>query len=362
MPLRALHGDRDVVAPLLHDDEWTSLKAIARLGALTLPCCGSPAKLRVSKLGLKHFYHPSASLCAAKGETEAHLLAKLEILRACLEAEYTAQTECSENDWRADILAIQGDSRVAFEVQWSRQTLEEILQRQEAYRRHGVRGCWFVRHPPRELVQYTRDHDLLARHDLPLFLLEQAEQGTFVVYLNARLYPLEEIVVALLQRRISFRAVLTSAPQQQVRIGFFPIVCWRCHRTSHVYALVEPEYGTVCGRSIYLLSTLWSDEKREFASEIRAAVQSYLLTVEGSVIQMGAIKRRYSHTTGCSYLSFGCRYCDALFGDWPLRSEEIAARFGTWAAVLDATVTLRQSVSEAVPHWCYPASGSFCQG
>ena len=72
---------------------------------LTHPCCGAPARLRISVHGLKHFYHPPGSSCATAGETMEPLLAKAVILEACVATGHTAVTEWAENCWRADVLA-----------------------------------------------------------------------------------------------------------------------------------------------------------------------------------------------------------------------------------------------------------------
>jgi len=97
------------------------------------------------------------------------------IARAGVEAGWTVAIQHVERDWRADVLAVRASQRVAFEVQWSRQTLAQTLGRQARYRRVGVRGCWFCRYPPSEL---RRDGGgaLAARQDLPLFALV-AERG-----------------------------------------------------------------------------------------------------------------------------------------------------------------------------------------
>lgn len=58
---------------------------------------------------------------------------------------YEVTTEASGVDWRADVLATKpgknGLIKLAFEVQWSPQTLEQTEERQQKYTRDGIRCC-----------------------------------------------------------------------------------------------------------------------------------------------------------------------------------------------------------------------------
>lgn len=170
MPLRAYIEDKEIVSIDLNDEEWSALKA--RLKAkeivLTLPCCGQEGFLRTSNRGLKHFVHlKSANPCDWKPESAEHLKAKVAIMEACREQGWDAIPEFSEADWRADVLAVQGGKRIAFEVQWSRQTYEETRLRQERYKASNVRGCWFFRIAPKEMSDY--DKTLVADKETPAF-------------------------------------------------------------------------------------------------------------------------------------------------------------------------------------------------
>lgn len=170
MPLRAYIEDKEIVSIDLNDEEWSALKA--RLKAkeivLTLPCCGQEGFLRTSSRGLKHFVHSkSANPCDWKPESAEHLKAKVAIMEACRKQGWNAIPEFSEADWRADVLAVQGGKRIAFEVQWSRQTYEETRLRQERYKASNVRGCWFFRIVPKEMSDY--DKTLVADKETPAF-------------------------------------------------------------------------------------------------------------------------------------------------------------------------------------------------
>jgi competence protein CoiA len=128
----------------MSDEEWLNLKA--QRPKVRLCCCDSTGYLRTSKLGTKHFVHGKDRICNWAPEKWQHLLAKTEIVRVCQQFGYDAKTEVSGSDWRADVLATKTDRgqliRLAFEVQWSPQTLEETAARQAKYQRDGIRCCW----------------------------------------------------------------------------------------------------------------------------------------------------------------------------------------------------------------------------
>ncbi|MEP7293107.1 MAG: competence protein CoiA family protein, partial [Chloroflexota bacterium] len=129
MPLRALVNGVEVIAPALSEAEWDALRDTS--ARVILPCCGSEGYLRRSAMGTAHFAHKKGAHCAVgQGETIHHLKAKSDILIACQQAGYTALPEVAGDDWRADVLAVQGSVRIAFEVQWSFLRLEAATYRQ----------------------------------------------------------------------------------------------------------------------------------------------------------------------------------------------------------------------------------------
>lgn len=150
MPLRATVNNEIVLAPFLSDDDWRTLKKRIKQEKLhvKIPCCGNSGYLRTSKRGMNHFVHKVRGDCTSGSETWQHLKAKYEIVLACREAGYDAITEAEGEGWRADVLATKGRIKIAFEIQWSPQTLETTLERQERYEKSGIRCCWFFKKPP----------------------------------------------------------------------------------------------------------------------------------------------------------------------------------------------------------------------
>ena len=74
---------------------------------------------------------------------------KSEIVLACKASGYDVSTEVVKTDWRADVLATKGHANIAFEVLLRSQSLEEIFNTQQQYDRHGIRGCWLIKHVPK---------------------------------------------------------------------------------------------------------------------------------------------------------------------------------------------------------------------
>jgi len=87
MPLKALLDGRPILAPLLGDTAWAEL--YFQRHRLVLPCCPDRVVQMRGGAGtrrIQHFSHAPSPTCQFRGETTAHLLAKVEIARACIGA------------------------------------------------------------------------------------------------------------------------------------------------------------------------------------------------------------------------------------------------------------------------------------
>jgi Competence protein CoiA-like family len=360
MPLRAFIDGHEVIAPLVREEEWQTLrrKVRSKIANVQMACCKAKGHLRISKLDTKHFVHTRGVQCDWAPETLYHLRAKQEIIEACHEAGFEARPEVSGTDWRADVLATKGNVRIAFEVQWSNQTEEETRERQLRYEKVGIRCCWFMRKPPEVLVE----EPIKA---IPVFQLSVVDDKLLQVSLNRNTWPLYEFTKSLLSKRIRYCTSATLDSVQRVTIVFYETSCWRCGNRSHMYYLDEP-YRTRCGisrDSIEGLAIKYSECPEELTTEIVAAVEKFLISDEVLGLRVGKIKRRFSRTAGRSYNSFGCPKCDAIFGEWYRRVEQLYAGYEkeNAPAIFQTEVSCRP-ISAPHTHWCFPNGSVFCDG
>ena len=337
MPLRAFVNGQEISAPMLAEVQWEALRDSG--AQVTLPCCGAEGYLRRSPLGTLHFAHKRGAHCDSSGETIHHLKAKADIVIACQRAGYSALTEVAGDDWRADVLAVQGTVRIAFEVQWSFLRLEKAIYRQERYARDGVRGCWFFRNPPPQLL---RGGDLKAEQDLPLFHLYSNADHTFSVAVNERLYEIGAVVEALLSGRIHFCKTARAAWEQHLQLTPFEISCPHCARPTRVF-YVAPHLTAHCGRKFKL-----RDHPQAFA--LRPEVLAAALPLLKGDTRLGEVTPEGFHCVSCGGLLEAQAVEMALYGTNRLASAEI----------LDLKLHLSKPIIGGAPHWCFPEDGRFC--
>lgn len=129
--------------------EWKRLAERNRKGKhLAMACCGRPAVAKTSHCGTQFFAHARRERWnSCPKESEEHLLAKDIVARAVADAGWTAEAEArlKPEGLVADVLATSGRRRVAFEVQWSRQTDGQTCRRHKAYEEAGIRELWLFK-------------------------------------------------------------------------------------------------------------------------------------------------------------------------------------------------------------------------
>lgn len=346
MPLKAVLHGQPILAPLLNDREWAELYFQRRF--LVLPCCPeAPVQMRggAGTARVQHFSHTPLPTCAFRGETTAHLRAKVEIAQACADAGWAVDIEHAEDDWRADVLAVSGHRRVAFEAQWSRQTLGETEARQARYRAAGVRGCWFMRYPPLAPRASTVNSALEARRDLPVFLLrKEREREAYRVQVGSRVYPLSEIVGALLGGRIAFRTHRTVSGDLPLEITFYDKTCPGCGNLACLYGIAarddQPPLSR-CGSRILL----WAEALFQ-ADVADTARQAYnRVATRGEIVPLALM---------VPGVGFHCPRC---------RTRLVPFRVGgpgSSAVRIVAQASLTRPLCDPHPHWCYPPDGAFC--
>ncbi|MEO9851890.1 MAG: competence protein CoiA family protein [Reichenbachiella sp.] len=358
MPLRAIIDNLEVISVDLSSEEWTELKALKRNSSKTiiLPCCNQEGNMRTSKLGLNHFYHRVTDGCNYKAESPQHLKSKMEIIKACKKNNWKAIPEFAEKDWIADVLACNDDRRIAFEVQWSKQTTDETQRRQERYKDSNVKGCWFMKTIPKELRYWDRHPK--PSQELPIFRIYESDNKVLMVDLELVQLTLLEFVDSLFNGKVKFCEVHSTQPRQSMSIKFYEKSCWKCHKEQHSYN-IDRGLITKCGDELHVDSDLWDGGSLEKHPSIIEAIKNFQKTERGKHLKIGEVKGRYSKTANETYLSFGCYYCDAIFGDWFRMEESLETQYDDNLLTFETVIEL-ESFKDDHEHWCYSESKDFC--
>jgi hypothetical protein len=296
MPLRCLSPDGQSIQSFdLPEAEWLALRLENRRSwQLRMPCCNASVVMKTSARGLKFFSHKSLGPCLSASETEAHLALKTAAAQAARRAGWTCETEASGSSpsgetWTADVLACKGEAKVAIEIQWSGQTIEESRSRQERYRQSGVRCLWLFRR-----------RGFPASEDFPVARISGDIATGFEAHLGGQAMPLDEFLDAAFARR--FRYGIPVGAKAVVRIQSCVIGCWKCGVVTRIVTFIEvfvgPHHFQLHVSDLTDFPDLWASCRDRIP--------------KGSGV--GDIKPRYSKTVERSYMSNGCNDCDALIG------------------------------------------------
>ena len=343
MPFKAKIMDKTYISIDLSNNEWNELKKIASSNreSIKLFCCDNLPYLRISKMGTKHFVHKTKNNCNWKPESPNHLKSKEIIFKACKEEGWKVEPEFYYNDWIADIFTTDGDKKIAFEVQWSRQTDEETIRRQQKYRKDGIIGIWFFRYIPETLIR---------NKEIPAFKLIKKENNYFIA-VNSNEIELGSAVKHFLRGNIEFKEKLTEKRTQNVNIYKFNMECWKCKKATPVIA-VNSFYISQCNCELY--SMRLSD------NDIGAEIAKIQVNGAKDFADIAPIKRRYSTEVGSSYWSNGCKWCGEIVGEHFLENESICHLYED-VHVINMPFTLSETESDDYPHWCLNLGDGFCE-
>jgi hypothetical protein len=291
---------------------------------------------------------------ASASESNKHLAIKHALLDACLRAGFDAKSEASGRGWRADVLVPTSGRPVAFEVQLSPQGLLRTTERQARFWRSGVVGCWLFLEG-KKLKGLNSE-----RPDLPLFFVGEGRKGEFTVSLgDRRVLSLSEFAVEYSYGRIRFCDDAVSAPTQDLQLLFYEMPCWKCGEMNHPYMLGR-QFKASCNAVANPQESLWEDTKSEYRPDVVFAAKRFASQHAEKPLLLPTVARRFSQTVGHDYLSFGCRSCDSIFGDWYIHEAEMEIVYGGSIAEANVAVAMTDVFSKPIPHWCYPEGNSYC--
>jgi hypothetical protein len=277
----------------------------------------------------------------------------------CHELGWDALSEYAGDQWRADVYATRGRHRLAFEIQWSRQTLELTRQRQAAFGT-DVKCCWLFKQLPsqsrREVGPYERQ--TTAERNLPMFGLSSAD-SRFDVTVDHRIVSLREFVKARLEKGIHF-CDQRKFTVRDLQLITCKVECWhrRCRAPYDMFYMREVTRSN-CGAE---RMTTDPGERESSRDDPCSALRNWRLAKkvfasEAKQLRF-SVKRRWSDTLARSYWSFGCPECDTLYGNHYFGFLIGEAEGDKRAPFCSKELACSEQRPE--PHWCFPRSGAFC--
>lgn len=324
MPLAAYLSDERIEAPFVSDADWEDLRRRCKAGEPLTMSCGQPGKPRVSKNGLKHFYHHANVKCALHpgGESADHLEMKSLVAAAAREAGWDAVIEhpAPDRSWIADVMANLGGERWALEIQFSRQDADEFRRRQERYEAEGIQCLWLAAEVNRDAAAVVPSVMIGGGPGARTISLPDAFTGP--VATNAT-----EAIGHLLNDKIKrfiepvVRAYSLDTTMQK---------CWResCKRWITAWRLEDLQVETRCGRTGTLLARQYPDARIFLPDRIEGIIADRVMPLlkQADLPAPMFLATRFSKTAGCSYLALCCPFCNSLQGDIPLNHYSVTWR------------------------------------
>lgn len=328
MPLKCLHGEEEICSLEMESKEaWEGLrKENTNTKILRMPCCGAAVILKTSPLGTRYFAHVRKGPCKTAPETAEHLLAKKTIIEGLSRTDWIVKPEQdgigpNGEKWKADVLASKGALKVAFEVQWSRQSDDETRRRQARYDAAKVRGLWLF-----------RQNDFPFGKDVPAFhIMLNEESKTFSVVIPSNTYhfarymathdkhwmrhwqviELSRFAAGAVSGKLKFAPALGLTVPLEISVT--PSTCWRCKVKTRLVTNMVFKVSSLLAGHPDIHTSKWAFDKSipNGPALIAKWLPRSLLAKHG----IGALKVRKSILAverGESYLSNGCVKCDAL--------------------------------------------------
>jgi len=249
--------------------------------------------------------HKAVGDCTTAPETEAHLRLKRIAVEVARRHGWDTKTEVagtspSGEAWIADVLARKNNATVAIEIQWSPQTNDETMRRQERYRHSEIRCLWLLRQPSFPTTEALPAARIVDR------------DGTYTARVGySQEMPVAALLDAVFGRRFRFGIPSRGRAVAHIRVG--EIECWKkqCRATTKIVTGVDVVFGPHT-------SSFSVPQLGEYP-----ALFSEVLGRLPRDSKIGRLKKRFSNTQERQYMSNGCYRCDSIVGE----HYEIDARY-----------------------------------
>jgi len=339
MPLRAIIHGSDVVACLLDEAAWNTLKAQTRSKSVepVLPC-GHRAICKTSSLGTQFFAHVGSQAgpsCGA-GETKEHLLLKSLVVKIAVEMGWTAVPEVPGEGWRADVMLERQGERRVIEVQWSHQEDVDFRFRQDRYTQAGLECVWLYRVPRDRHLPY-------GLREPPVLSVSVTSDGDAVCHSGER-RPLEQVLKWLLSDELRWRSTTVAGAAGTATVKIYRRPCYQCKTWMVLWYVPEVEVRCDCELLTFNLHPdLFVPKRPETSPTVTQLVAE---TTKDWNTPKATLDMRYTRTSGVHYMAFVCPNCSAVMGEHHM-SE------GVWGYKPQRTATVRRgSQARPHPHWC----------
>lgn len=218
------------------------------------------------------------------------------ILSVCNDMGVSVKTKVKTANWKADIVVDYQNYKVAFNVCKNPRNIEDLYT---TMRKERVCGCWLVL--PGKFNRFSPSN-------YPCFPIEDGSEEAQIllseVWEEKTTLLLSDFVSSLIRGRIRY-AETTKIKYVDVR--FYKIDCWKCGRTNDAYFV----YKTISEDGIEMEARIDC-----FNPSLIKGIRKFIQEHPEMNIILGEIKARYSRTVKEAYTSFGCKYCDSLFGNF----------------------------------------------
>ncbi|MCL2652529.1 MAG: hypothetical protein FWD63_01900 [Propionibacteriaceae bacterium] len=277
----AVFNGTPVIAMDMSSNEFKAVKAASRGNPECLQFRdGSRAVPRSGASVGAHFAHMPGHIGETEPETSHHIFAKRVVGDVAQKRGWTAEIEARHPDglWQADVLVTGHGMQIAFEVQWTPQTLDEYQRRTVRYRRSGIETVWLARYAARTWVDIETGVQALP------FRQDAISDGTSG-------FPLDRTI----DRCLEYMETRVDIPDQASVIG-----------KAHCY---KPK----CGAVFYFhpRGVRWGDKVPWSDEELCVLGERWC----------APLRTTYSHTVGASYPMWLCPACGAKQGDYYLHPE-----------------------------------------
>ncbi len=336
MPLRCINTrGEDIFSFQLDEDTWSALQVENKsCHHLRMQCCDANVVLKKSKLGTRFFAHAKRGECSTAPESSEHLLAKQHIVEAIQETGWAALPEqCGKSpigdNWIADVMAQKDNKKIAFEVQWSPQTNEETIRRQNRYKESSVRGLWLLRHLqlpvskdlPAFRLRFDKENNCFDVLIPSLYYYFSNQRDRDTDYYWQQIIPLKEFISGAITGKLKFAPTLGMT--LPIDIYSAPCLCWKCKKEINVIISIKFKPSTLLKNHPDFSTRIY-----DFDTPMGMSILSNVLhTKKLADSKIGSIKHRYGKIVGHKYLSNGCFHCDALQGQFFEHDLHYAEKF-----------------------------------